>query len=109
MREEDLVTRRWMGDGKVEDTTIFLLSDNMNVNSLHKVGGNMYGLAIQSNATRDAGAYNICQERGTIACLMPLTNTLVMTNMLQTFRLVCYCLQAFISNDYNHTRNHIYQ
>ena len=68
MREEDLVTSRWMGDGKVEDTTIFLLSDYMNVNSLHKVGGNMYGLTVQSNATRDAGACNICWKRGTIAC-----------------------------------------
>lgn len=71
MREENLLTRRWMGDKRVESTTIFLLSDDMNVNSLHKVGGNMYGLNIQSNTTRDAGACNICWKRGTVACLMP--------------------------------------
>lgn len=62
MREEDLVTRRWMGEGKSEETTIFLLSDGKNVNSLQKVVGNMYGLTVLSNASRDAGACNFLSE-----------------------------------------------
>ena len=56
-REEDLVTRRWMGDKRVEDTTIFLLSDGVDVNSLQKVDGSMYGLTVKSNTARDAGAW----------------------------------------------------
>lgn len=58
MREEDLVTRRWMGEGGAKNTTIFLLSDGMNVNSLQKVSGNVYGVTVQSNMTRDAGDCN---------------------------------------------------
>ena len=57
MREEDLVTRRWMGDKRVEDTTLFLFSDGNDINSLQKVDRNTYGLTIQSNLTRDAGAW----------------------------------------------------
>ena len=59
MRVEDLVTRRWMGEGKSNKTTIFLLSDGKDVNSLQKVVGNMYGLTVLSNASRDAGACNL--------------------------------------------------
>ena len=58
MREEDLVTRHWMGEGKLEETTIFLLSDGKNVNSLQNVGGNIYGLTVQSNTSKNAGACN---------------------------------------------------
>ena len=57
MREEDLVTRRWMGDKRVEDTTLFLFSDGNDINSLQKVDRNTYGLTIQSNLSRDAGAW----------------------------------------------------
>ena len=48
--EVDLITRRWMGDGRVEDTTIFLHSDDVNVNCLDKVGSNMYGLTVAKAA-----------------------------------------------------------
>ena len=60
MREEDLVTRRWMGDTRVEDTTLFLFSDGIDVNSLQKVDRNMYGLTIQSNTPRNEGAWIYC-------------------------------------------------
>ena len=60
MREEDLVTRRWMGDKRVEDTTIFLFSDGIDVNSLQKVDRNTYGLTIQSNMPRNEGAWIYC-------------------------------------------------
>ena len=56
-REEDLFTMRWMGDKRVKDTTIFLFSDGNDINSLQKVDRNTYGLTIQSNLTRDAGAW----------------------------------------------------
>lgn len=56
MREKDFVTMRWMVDERVKDTTIFLLSDGVDVNSLQKVDRNMYGITLQSNTTREAGA-----------------------------------------------------
>lgn len=56
MKDEDFTRMHWMGDGRVKDTTIFFITDSIDLNSVQKLDGDMYGLSFQSNTTRDAGA-----------------------------------------------------
>lgn len=61
MKDEDFTRMHWMGDGGVKDTTIFYITDRIDLNSVQKLDDNMYGLTFQSNTTRDAGALTFNQ------------------------------------------------
>jgi len=56
MKDEDFTRLHWMGDGGVKDTTIFFVTDSIDLNSVQKLDDNMYGLTFQSNTTKEAGA-----------------------------------------------------
>lgn len=56
MVDEDLVTFSWMGDERLNDTTIFLVHDDDDFNSIREVEPRIYTLSISSNASKSAGA-----------------------------------------------------
>lgn len=60
MVDEDLVTFSWMGDERLNDTTIFLVHDDDDFNSLREVEPRIYTVSISSNASKAAGAYHHC-------------------------------------------------
>ena len=72
MVEADFVTFQWMDDDSLQDTTIFLVHDDDDFDSLREVGSRMYGLSVNSTSARDAGACNGVSSMSVIATWLSL-------------------------------------